>query len=473
MLTVLGPEGRSCAGVSRRAVLEAGSLAFLGGGAWLSSAGSAPLQAGVHLPARIQSVILIDLFGGPSHIDMFDPKPLAPAEVRGEFGSIDTAVPGLPICEHLPQMARWMDRVSLIRTVSHPYNSHNPYAVMTGFTGGVDAQDYYSRPTDHPSMGSIAQYFGLTRPGIPPYVVLPALPGYSQGLRRCGPYGGYLGQKYDPLFSICDPKLDKDLDSGKDFYNDSVGNIGDPRLPKLQGDLTLDLLSRRRSLLDQLEEKSQLRDARSPQMMSHWQSQAFDLLLSPRVRGAFDLEQETPETRARYGRDIFGSSLFMAQRLVGPGVTYVTIHTESKANGHWDTHNNNFKMLKNLRLPFVDRAVPALLQDLQDHGLWDSTLVLMMGDMGRTPKINKAAGRDHWPQCGFCLLAGGAVKSGYVHGTSDAQGAYPKEKPVSPGDICATVYQLLGIDPEATVPDHTNRPLPISHGGIPVIDLLS
>ena len=472
MLTVLGPRSEVCGGVSRRAILRAGGLSLFGGLLATTSNSKAGSTA-KHAP-RIKSVILIDLFGGPSHIDMFDPKPDAPPEVRGEFGSISTSVSGLPICEHLPRMATWMKQVTLIRTISHPYNSHNPYAVMTGFTGGVDNQDYYWRPTDYPSMGSVATYFGCGQPGVPPYIVLPALPGYSQALRRAGPYGGFLGRKYDPLFSTCDPKLDKPLDPKKDFYSDDVWAIGDPQMPSLDDSLTADVLDRRRTLLQQFDANARLAEgSRATRELDGWQKSAFDLLLSSRVRTAFDLSQETEATRDRYGRDLFGSSTLMARRLVEHGVSYVTIHTESKANGHWDTHNNNFKMLKNLRLPFIDRSLPALFEDLQSHGLWDSTLVVMCGDMGRTPKVNKAAGRDHWPQCGFALLAGGAVKPGCVYGTSDKQAAYPIDFPVTPGDLCATIYHLLGISHEASVPDHLTRPIPISHGGQPVWDVLA
>ena len=470
MLRLLGPGGMSCDGMSRRDVLHVGALATLGG-ATLAGPVVSQAQAATS-PGKIKSVILIDLFGGPSHIDMFDPKPLAPSEVRGEFGVISTTVPGYQICEHLPKLADWMDRVTLIRTLSHGYNSHNPYAVMTGYTGGNDARDYFSRPDDYPSMGSVCHYLGLAKPGLPPYIVLPALPGYTQALRRCGPYAGYLGQQYDPLFSTCDPKHTHPLQAGKEDYNDQALQIGDPRLPSLQGDLTVDLLDRRRTLLEQLDSQAVKLESSRPRMMSHWQKQAFELLLSSSVRNSFQMSGESDATRERYGRDLFGSSVLMARRLVEAGVTYVTVHTESKGNGHWDTHANNFNMLKNLRLPFVDRAVTSLLSDLKDRGLWETTLVVMMGDMGRSPKVNKNAGRDHWPQCGFCLLAGGGVKSGLVLGTSDAQAAYPKDRPVSPGDICATIYHLLGIDPTTMVPDSTNRPHSITHGGVPVEEVL-
>ncbi len=471
MLRVLGTGGKTCEGMSRRDVLQVGALTTLGGatlaGPW-SSIGNAAPRAG-----QVKSVILIDLFGGPSHIDMFDLKPAAPVEVRGEFGVISTSLPGYQICEHLPKLAEWMDRTTLIRTLSHGYNSHNPYAVMTGYTGGNDARDYFSRPDDYPSMGSVCHYLGLSKPGLPPYIVLPALPGYTQALRRCGPYAGYLGQQYDPLFSTCAPKLDRELPPGNPDYLDDVRIIGDPQLPQLQGDLTVDLLDRRRSLLEQLDAGAKGLDAARPKIMSHWQRQAFELLLSSSVRNSFQMKDESDATRERYGRDILGSSVLMARRLVEAGVTFVSVHTEGKPNAHWDTHANNFNMLKKLLLPFVDRSVTSLLQDLKDRGLWDTTLVVMMGDMGRSPRVNKSAGRDHWPQCGFCFMAGGGVKSGMILGSTDAQAAYPKDHPVSPGDICATIYHLLGIDASTMVPDSTNRPHSITHGGLPIEDVLA
>ena len=165
---------------------------------------------------------------------------------------------------------------------------------------------------------------------------------------------------------------------------------------------------------------------------------------------------------------MFGSSVLLARRLVEGGVSFVTVHTEAKGSGHWDTHKNNFKMLKHLLLPFLDRAVSALLDDLRNRGLLETTLVMVNGDMGRTPRVNAAAGRDHWPQCGFCLFAGGGVKQGHVHGRSDRQGGYPVEFPVTPGDLCATVYQLLGLDPHMMVPDQTGRPIHVAHGGEPI-----
>jgi uncharacterized protein (DUF1501 family) len=206
--------------------------------------------------------------------------------------------------------------------------------------------------------------------------------------------------------------------------------------------------------------------------MSQHHEHTFDLLLSARARNAFDLGQEPPAVRDRYGRDLFGASVLLARRLVESGVTYVTVHTEAKGNGHWDTHENNFNMLKHWLLPFLDRSLSALLKDLDQRGLSDRTLVVVTGDMGRTPRVNAKAGRDHWPQCGFCILAGAGVRAGCVHGASDKQGGYPKDHPVSPGDLVATVYHLLGIDFEQTVTDQIGRPIAIAHGGRPIRAIL-
>jgi uncharacterized protein (DUF1501 family) len=226
-------------------------------------------------------------------------------------------------------------------------------------------------------------------------------------------------------------------------------------------------------LLEQVNQQAARLDSSSAVAgMGQRQQQAFNLLMNATSRSAFDLSQESAGVRDRYGRDLFGSSALLARRLVEAGVTYITIHTESRGNGHWDTHNNNFNMLRGWLLPYLDRVLDVLFDDLMQRGLWDQTLVMINGDMGRTPRINANAGRDHWPQCGFCLFAGGGVKQGYVHGRSDRQGGYPVEFPVTPGDLCATVYHLLGLDSHMMVPDQTGRPLHVAHGGEPIRGIL-
>lgn len=465
MFRILGHRSRVCEGWTRRDLLKAGVLAAVSSGARANNLSATPDRRSA--PAK--AVILIDLFGGPSHIDSFDPKPQAPEEIRGEFATIPTALPGIRFTEHLPQLARRLKHFCLIRTVSHNYNSHNPYAVMTGFTGGQDQVDYHARPTNHPSIPSVCQYFGVGRgKGLPGYMMLPAYPGYSQGLRRAGPYGGYLGRQFDPFFTTCEPTWPRPVNgSTTDFYDHTIFPMGDPILPTIDSALTADILEQRLSLVEQLDRQARrLETLESASSVSENRRKAVELLTSPQARIAFDLDREPPVVRDRYGRDLFGSSVLMARRLVEAGVTFVTVHTEAaKASGHWDTHSNNFRMLRHQLLPFLDRAVSALLDDLMDRGLLDSTLVIIQGDMGRSPRVNKSAGRDHWPQCGFCLLAGGGTRAGLVHGASDAMAAYPTEHPVSPGDLAATTYHLVGVDPEATVPDHTQRPVPISHGG--------
>lgn len=458
MLSLLGHPTRACDGLTRRQLLTAGALSLFGAPLLGRPSGRA---------ARARSVILVDLYGGPSHIDSFDPKPDAPAEVKGEFSTIPTRHAGVRFSEHVPRLARLADRFCLIRTVSHKYNSHNPYGVMTGFDGGQDQTNYFARATDHPAIACVAQYLGVGRSrDLPPYVMLPAHPGYSQGLRRAGPYGGYLGSAYDPVFSACDPKFHGKLTDTADFYSADLTPMGEPRLPDLSNGLTLDALDRRRSLLRQIDDQARgLGRSPAGRRLTRQQGKAFDLLLSAKAKAAFDVSREPPGVRERYGRDLFGSCVLTARRLVEAGVSYVAVHTEAKPNGHWDTHANNFNMLKKLLLPFLDRAVSALIEDLDARGLLETTLVVVTGDMGRTPRVNKQAGRDHWPQCGFCILAGGGTKAGEVIGTSDRMAAYPVEHPVSSGDLAATIYHLIGIDPEATVPDQTGRPVAISHGG--------
>jgi hypothetical protein len=424
---------------------------------------------------QARSIILLNLFGGPSHLDMFDMKPGAPAEVRGEFQPIATSVPGLQICEHLPRLARWMHKATLIRSVSHSYNSHNPYAVLTGFTEGDDRENYYTKRTDHPGVSSVCQYLGIGPRDVPGSVYLPALPGYSQGLRRAGPYGGYLGRQYDPLFADCDPKFLREFDQNQSFY-DPITPYGEPRLPAIESApaLTIDRFQRRTSLLNQVDRQvAGLQRSRDLATMDHFQHKAIELLTSSRARRAFDLSAEPEEARRLYGKSLFGTSLLVARRLVEAGVTFVAVTTESRGAGHWDSHEKNFSMLKTFNLPNLDEISSALIEDLNQRGLLETTLVVIMGEMGRAPRVNGKAGRDHWPRCGFSLLFGAGVKHGFVLGASDKMGAYPTERPVSPGDLVATLYHLLGVDSQMMLPDLSGRPIAISHGGTPITELFA
>lgn len=480
MLRVLGQTARLCDQVSRREIMRVGGLSLFAGmnlpqmlRAESASASTAKRRQ------RAKSVILFNLLGGPSQIDMFDMKPLAPAEVRGEFQPIPTSLPGLQICEHLPNMAKWMHKACLIRSVTHSYNAHNPLPIMTGYTGGAFNQ-IAAEPTDPPDIGAICQYMGMGPANLPGAVCLPCYPGWGEssmypGIRRPGPYGGFLGAQYDPLFSICDPKFNREP---KVPYYDPVIPVGEPKLASLDElpGITVNRLDQRRTIVEQLNaQTAKLLDSRAVDRLGHFQKRAMDMLLSSQTRSAFDLSQEADSLRDRYGRNLSGSSLLVARRLVEAGVPFISVHAEifGKYGHSYDMHENNFGMLKGSNLPILDQAIPTLLDDLESRGLLDSTLVIVMGEMGRTPKINAKSGRDHWPQCGFSFLAGGGVKAGHVFGETDKQAAYPVKDAVSPADIVATVYHLLGIDPHRTVPDRFGRPIAIAHGGDPIRDILA
>lgn len=472
MLRVLGSGSQLCDGITRRELMQVGGLSLFGSLNWQRAAQAAAVNRTSRGPAK--SVILFNLLGGPSHIDMFDLKPKAPVEIRGEFGPISTTVPGLSICELLPKLAQWMHRGTLIRTFSHLFNSHDPLPIMTGFTDDKPAAQ--AMPTDPPDIGAICQYLELGPRDLPGAVCMPCFPGSGQkGHRRRGPYGGFLGKQYDPVFTLCKPTFSREP---KFEHYDPVMPLGVPYPPTADNlpDMTVQRLDRRRSLVSQIEgEFAALHASRSIDTMGDAQRRAFLMLTSSRTRDAFDLNLEKDEMREAYGRNLVGSSLLMARRLVEAGVPFVSVHQEIFDHyGHaYDMHQNNFGMLRNLNLPLLDQVIPALLQDLDSRGLLDSTLVIVMGEMGRTPKVNGVAGRDHWPQCGFSLLFGGGVKQGLVYGETDAIGAYPASHPVTPPDFIATVYQLMGLDPHQTVPDRTGRPIPIAHGGDPVFEIIS
>lgn len=475
MIRLLGPAVRLCDEVSRRDLMQVGALSLFSGMTlprMLRAADSGR-------EGRAKSVVLFNLLGGPSQMDMFDMKPEAPPEVRGEFAPIDTSLPGLQICEYLPNTARLMHKASLIRTVTHNYNAHNPLAMMTGFADGRNDQLTADR-TDPPDIGAICQYLGMGPDDLPGAVCLPCYPGWGEssmypGIRRPGPYGGYLGAQYDPLFSVCEPTFKREPDRP---YYDTVRPYGEPMLPAcdLLPEMSADRLDRRRTVLEQLDVQfERVQSSGAAERLDKFQERAFSMLCSSRTRDAFDLSRETDDVRDRYGRNMFGSSMLVARRLVEAGVPFISVHAENfspRGSYTYDMHENNFAMLRDNNLPVLDLCFPALMEDLEERGLLDSTLIVVMGEMGRSPKVNAKAGRDHWPQCGFSLLAGGGIREGTVFGATDKQAAYPVSHPVSPGDVVATIYTLLGVDPHMTVPDLTGRPVHIAHGGDPIWDVI-
>jgi len=474
MLSILGHPNRLCDGVTRRELMRVGGLSLVTGFTWPRLLKAEAAQGKGRQPGKAKHVIMFNLLGGPSQMDMFDLKPDAPAEIRGEFRPISTSLPGLTICEHLPKTARWMHRATLIRTFSHGFNSHDPLPFMTGFTDLGFTEQF--KPTDPPDIGAVCQYLGLGPRDLPGAVCMPCYPGSGEnGWRRRGPYGGFLGSQYDPLFTLCDPKFPHEP---KVKHYAPVRPLGEPVLPSFDGvpEMTLDRLDHRRSLLAQLNEQFRMATASTALTgLDKFQERAFAMLTSSSTRDAFDLSQEPVAVRERYGRHLTGSCLLTARRLVERGVTFVSVHQEIfRHYGHaYDMHENNFGMLKDENLPLLDMVLPSLLEDLDERGLLDCTLVVVMGEMGRSPRINAKAGRDHWPQCGFSLLFGGGVKQGHVHGATDKHAAYPTRDPVSPANLVATFYSLLGIDPHATVPDRAGRPIAIAHGGEPIRDVMA
>ncbi|MSR52377.1 MAG: DUF1501 domain-containing protein [Gemmataceae bacterium] len=426
---------------SRRSFLQVGSLA-LGG---MTLPGLLRLrQAGAQSSAgRKKSVILIWQAGGPSHIDMYDLKPDAPAEVRGEFKPIDTNVAGIRIGEHLPRQAKIMDKLAILRSATHTNAGHGMGAqwMLTGYQPTIEVNDNI-----YPSCGSVAAKMnGPNEPGLPAYVNLPR----SLNLGKAA----YLGASFNPIAPDNDPNTD----------GFQVRNL------KLPGKVPADRLSRRKELLDSLDTVRRDIDTKGDLIgLDTFYRDALEMVTDPKAQRAFDINKEPIKLRDTYGRNDLGQSCLLARRLVEAGVTYITV----QAGGGWDTHGDNFKQLKTNLLPKFDQAVTALVNDLFDRGLQNDVLVMAMGEFGRTPKINGGAGRDHWPGAMSVLYAGGGLKMGQAIGTTNALAEYPTSKPASPGCVLSTMYHVLGIDHKHVFFDDAKRPMPILAEGEPVKELI-
>ncbi len=480
MLTMLGSPRRCCDGVTRRETLRAGALSLLGGYFNLPSLLAAEARRGPRdRPGKAKSVILLYLLGGAATQDMFDLKPGAPSGVRSEFKPIPTSAPGVRICEHLPRTARWMHRAALVRSVNHKAGCHNCLPCYTGYDRPMP--DQHPRDTDPPSMGSVCEWLGGRRgpDALPDYVYMPCWLGWGQAFRRAGPYGGFLGHRFDALTTECQPRADAGTTPGP---GKPAVVRGEPLLPEsaLTPGLTIDRLDRRRGLLRQVDDELRRAEAR-PELADYTRSQqrAFGLLTSSRLRAAFDLRREDPRVLERYGRTLFGHSTLIARKLVEEGVRFVNVTWDLFWDrikidyDAWDTHTNNFGILRDDKLPHFDQTYSALLEDLDGRGLLDETLVVVMSEMGRTPRVNGNGGRDHWTYCYSVLLAGAGVRGGTVCGASDAQAAFVKDRPVSPAEICATIYHCLGVDPQLPVYDRGGRPVPVAQGADPVREILA
>jgi len=475
MLRILGRPRRFCDGVTRRQAMTVGALSALGAGFSLPRL-LAIEEAKLARPGKAKSVILLYLHGGAPTQDMFDLKPSAPAEIRGEFKPIATNVPGIQISEHLPRTSRWMHRCAIVRTVNHKAGCHN---TLTGFTGDeqvVDINDPIPKDSYPPGMGAVCEYLKPPAEELPHYVAVPNYLGWGFALKRPGPWGGFLGKRYDPLCAEYKPAIDQKPPPGR-----RPMWLGTPYLADTNfgPDMTLDRLDRRKGLLQQLDEQQRRTEA-TAEAHDRLRQRAFSLLTGSKLKAAFDLDKEDPRLRERYGQHVVGSSTLIARRLIEAGVRFVDVYWDgyqsrvpTNLDPYWDTHSNNFVQMKQVNLPNLDETYTALLDDLECRGLLDETLVVMMSDFGRTPKVNAAAGRDHWTYCYSVVFAGAGIRGGTVCGTSDAQAAFVKDRPVRPADVCATVYHCIGIDPEMTVPDRASRPVPIAHGGKPIHEILA
>jgi hypothetical protein len=457
MLRVVGPPQRLCDGVSRRTFLQLGVAGALGLGlpGSVKASSSAP-AAGFGAAKRC---LLLFLTGGPPQHDTWDPKPAAPDRIRGELKPIQTVVPGLHFSELFPKLARRANHLCVVRSVTHADTVHTSagYTMLTGvphpFANTPDITNIKPLPNDHPHFGVLAAKARPPAAGVPPFVALPEAIKDANVNPFPGLDGGFLGPQFAP------------------FRVDATDDRTGFRLPDvfLPPDVTGDRLADRKQLLDRIDGVRRDADQVAAGDLLGWRAKAFDVIGSAAFNRAFALEKEPPAVRDAYGRHLFGQGCLLARRLVevGVGVAAVYWHYEGPDDSPvWDTHENNFKHLRERLAPPTDAAVAALLDDLALRGMLADTLVVVMGEFGRSPKVNGKSGREHWPGVQTVLLAGAGVKAGTVYGSSDWDGGLPKDNAVTPADLTATFLHLLGVPPHLELRDRTGRPLPASSGEV-------
>jgi uncharacterized protein (DUF1501 family) len=468
MLSIPGRPGATCDGMSRREMLRVGGAGLLG----MSLGQLLELQAVQAVPdagtpnaagfGKAKNFIFIFLQGGPSHLDIFDPKPDAPDNIRSEFAPIKTAIPGVNLTEVMPNMAKILDKTTLIRSMSYtPAGLFNHtaaiYQMMTGYTPDKISPSGQLEPPnrmDYPMIGSqLARLKPPTEPMLP-FVMLPRQLQESSVINKGGT-AGFLGAAYDPYYFTQDP-------NGAFNVNDLT----------LRGEVSPARMERRASLWKKVNDAMpDIENSVKDYALNSYYDKALQLIISGRARKAFNLEEEPKEVRDKYGRHTFGQSLLLARRLIEAGTRVVQVNWPAVANGNptvdaFDTHAENFPPLKNLHCPKLDSGIPTLIEDLDQRGLLKDTIVLAIGEFGRSPKMgvstsgngNGAKGRDHWPYCYTSLMAGGGIARGAVYGKSDATGSAPAENPVHPIQLLATVYHALGINPHTMVNNHLNQP---------------
>jgi hypothetical protein len=393
-----------------------------------------------------------------SHFESWDPKPDAPVEIRGQFSPIPTNTPGIFLSEHMPLLAQQTDKLAIIRSIHHDDSAHGR-GMYWNLTGHAPPRmgNIPPLPTDWPSLPAMVSKLRPAPPGVPPAVRVP-YPMVDNATLQAGEYGGWLGVKYDPIImrpTRGEPFGGVSRTLGAQVFDFSGGDIN--------------RVASRQELLSALERPpGRSEDFES---FSHFRALAKDILLGSAVRNAYDLDREDPKIRDSYGNHLGGQSILLARRLIEAGVPIVQVCCAAgDLNGGqgdmWDTHADNFNRIKNKLLPVFDRGVSALLQDLSNRGTLAETLVVCLTDFGRTPKINKNAGRDHYPSVYSIALAGGGIQGGQVYGSSDSHGAFPLTQPCGPPDVHATIFHALGISPRAELRDMLNRPFPVSDGEV-------
>ncbi|MEO1995096.1 MAG: DUF1501 domain-containing protein [Planctomycetaceae bacterium] len=404
---------------------------------------------------RAKNCIVLFLSGGAAQLDTFDPKPDAPSEVRGEFGTIQTALPGVRISEHLPRSARLLDRGALIRSMTHTSGGHadGGYIMFTGYKyDGTGAQANFMSREDHPHIGAALAKVSPGPGPMVPFILVPRRLDAGSG-RRAGQWGGRLGSKFDPLQTGGNP-------------NDEQFKLN--HLP-LVANRPVSVFRRRQSLVEQINQQQRaLRDTAVARALEQNQQKALTVMASDAVRRAVDLSVVGTEQRARYGRNLFGQSVLLGRRLLEAGTRLVQVtwlRSQGKKGYAWDSHRENFEALREDLIPPFDLALESLITDLQQTGQLDETLVVVAGEFGRTPRVTlKTAGREHWPHCFSVLLFGAGIRGGQVYGASDKTAGYPADNPVSPADLMATIYHCLGVDPHLEIHDQVERPMALSLG---------
>jgi hypothetical protein len=497
MLRILGSARHFCDGVTRREMLQVGGAGLMGLGLsdlLADKSSAAPSVVGFEAGmaetfGKAKHCIILFLYGSPSQLETFDPKPNAPADIRGPFQSIPTAIPGVRISEHLPAIAKILDKTTLVRSLTHAHPIHGVAYALTGIDRVDIPMELNRRDTRHwPSIGSALEYLDeqdhprAAPPAIPNNVHLPwELSSRSFPHKRAGVVGGFLGSAYDPVvFEFSGKATSKTAYRPDDPYCGIEPDCTFSISKDHRDAVVLDRLQHRRLLLEQFDDQRRhLGDSTAGRSLGRFQQMAFSVLSSPRIHTALDLQKESAQMRERYGHHLFGQSALLARRMIEAGTRLVTVFWDEfgRSCGGWDTHEKAEQRLKNELCPGLDQAYTALLEDLEQRGLLDETLVICMGEHGRTPKPEKrnglADGRGHWSRAYSGLFAGCGITKGNVIGVSDEQAAWVRERPVSPKDILKTAYHLLGVDAERTIPDRLSRPVPLVASGEVVREMLS